>query len=180
MMPCFIVIFLLVCLALTAVSILRTNDLAMCTIFGCVFSFLSAMLYLVLNAPDVAMTEAAVGSGVSTVFALGALSQIKNRFALSSPVNFHIIGLFLAFGCLIALALITLPTFGNSTNPAHALVAYYTQHSSKSIGVSNIVTAILASFRGYDTFGETLVIFIAGSGVFCILKNDDCDKSENE
>ena len=41
------------------------------------FSFLMALLYLVMNAPDVAITEAAVGSGISTVLMLAALSLLK-------------------------------------------------------------------------------------------------------
>jgi multicomponent Na+:H+ antiporter subunit B len=36
--------------------------------------------------------------------------------------------------------------------------------------VPNVVTAVLAGFRGYDTFGETMVIFTAGMGVLLLLR----------
>ncbi len=41
----------------------------------------------------------------------------------------------------------------------------YIERTEDEIGVPNMVTAILASFRGYDTWGETTVIFTACVGV---------------
>jgi multicomponent Na+:H+ antiporter subunit B len=38
------------------------------------------------------------------------------------------------------------------------------------VGVPNIVTSVLASYRGYDTFGETTVVFTAGAGVVALLR----------
>ena len=37
-------------------------------------------------------------------------------------------------------------------------------------GVPNVVTAVLASYRGYDTLGETTVVFTAGAGVVALLR----------
>jgi multicomponent Na+:H+ antiporter subunit B len=37
-------------------------------------------------------------------------------------------------------------------------------------GVPNVVTAVLASYRGYDTLGETVVVFTAGAGVIALLR----------
>ena len=34
----------------------------------------------------------------------------------------------------------------------------------------NVVTAVLASYRGYDTLGETVVVFTAGAGVIALLR----------
>ena len=34
----------------------------------------------------------------------------------------------------------------------------------------NVVTAVLASYRGYDTLGETTVVFTAGAGVIALLR----------
>ena len=45
----------------------------------------------------------------------------------------------------------------------------FLEESPDEVGVPNIVTAVLASYRGYDTFGETTVIFTAGVGVLLLL-----------
>jgi multicomponent Na+:H+ antiporter subunit B len=48
-------------------------------------------------------------------------------------------------------------------------VPLYIDGSENDIGVPNIVTSVLASYRGYDTLGETAVIFTAGIGVMLLL-----------
>ena len=54
-------------LVITALAVVRTRSLfAVVTLSG-VFSLLSALLFVTLDAVDVAFTEAAVGAGISTV-----------------------------------------------------------------------------------------------------------------
>jgi multicomponent Na+:H+ antiporter subunit B len=45
----------------------------------------------------------------------------------------------------------------------------YIEESGDEIGVPNIVTSVLASYRGYDTLGEVTVIFTAACGVLVLL-----------
>ena len=45
----------------------------------------------------------------------------------------------------------------------------YINESPDEIGIPNVVTSVLASYRGYDTLGETAVIFTAGVGVLALL-----------
>jgi len=45
----------------------------------------------------------------------------------------------------------------------------YLEESGTEIGIPNVVTSVLASYRGYDTLGETAVIFTAGVGVLVLL-----------
>ena len=63
-----------------------------------------------------------------------------------------------------------MPFFGMAANPVQTYLgdAYVTK-SYAEIGVPNLVTSVLASFRGYDTLGETTVIFTAGVGVLMLL-----------
>ena len=46
---------------------------------------------------------------------------------------------------------------------------HYIEDTDDEIGVPNVVTAVLATYRGYDTLGETTVIFTAGVGVLLLL-----------
>jgi multicomponent Na+:H+ antiporter subunit B len=43
------------------------------------------------------------------------------------------------------------------------------ERTPQDIAVPNVVTAVLASYRGYDTFGETVVVFTAALGVMLLL-----------
>jgi multicomponent Na+:H+ antiporter subunit B len=65
---------------------------------------------------------------------------------------------------------LVLPPFGYADNPIHLHVApHYLQNSIKETNVPNVVTSVLADYRGYDTLGETTVIFTAGIGVMLLL-----------
>ena len=64
-----------------------------------------------------------------------------------------------------------LPEFSDPSAPIHVHVApRYLDEALAETGVPNIVTAVLASYRGYDTFGETTVVFTAGAGVVALLR----------
>jgi multicomponent Na+:H+ antiporter subunit B len=50
------------------------------------------------------------------------------------------------------------------------VVPRYLEQGVQETGVPNVVTAVLASYRGYDTLGETIVVFTAGAGVIALLR----------
>ena len=59
-----------------------------------------------------------------------------------------------------------LPEFSDPEAPIHShVVPRYLQRDQAEVDVPNVVTAVLASYRGYDTLGETTVVFTAGAGV---------------
>jgi multicomponent Na+:H+ antiporter subunit B len=154
-----------------AVAIARVRNLFAIVALGGIYSFLMALALLVLDAVDVSMTEASVGAGVSTVLLLGTLYLTRDDEA--PPLKFS--PLPLAVTCLTGLALIfgtwDLPAFGDAAGPMHHHVApRYLNDVIAETGVPNVVTAVLASYRGYDTLGETTVIFTAGIGVLLLLK----------
>ena len=63
-----------------------------------------------------------------------------------------------------------MPGFGHPDNPVHHHVAdHYLEESYGEIGIPNVVTSVLASYRGYDTMGETTVVFAAAVGVMLLL-----------
>jgi multicomponent Na+:H+ antiporter subunit B len=139
-------------------------------LFG-IYSFLMATVLVALDAVDVAMTEAAVGAGVSTVLLLGALYLVGGMEA--KPLVRPLVPLVLsvAVGAVLAYGMQGLPEYSDRQAPIHTHVApRYLQQGPKETGVPNIVTAVLASYRGYDTLGETVVVFTAGAGVIALLR----------
>jgi multicomponent Na+:H+ antiporter subunit B len=166
----FINVALLALLAVTALAILRLRNLFAAVLLTTVYSLLSAGLFVALDAVDVALTEAAVGAGVSMVLMLGALVLTARRE--KTPTHRPILPVFVALftGAILVYGLIDTPRFGDSEAPIHQHVApYYLTHTASEIGVRNVVTAVLVSYRGYDTLGETTVIFTAGIAVALLI-----------
>ncbi len=155
---------------MTAIAVLRMRDLFAVVMLSGIYSLLSACLFLDLDAVDVAFTEAAVGAGISTLLMLASL-KLVGRFENKSRYRPGLaLGIVLVTGALLVYGTLDMPHFGLAEAPAHLHVApRYINDSMAEIGVPNIVTSILASYRGYDTLGETLVIFTAGIGVMSLL-----------
>lgn len=158
-------------LAVVTVAIVRQRSLFGIVILSGAYSFLMASVLIVLDAVDVAMTEASVGAGVSTVLLLATLYLVKTtemetaRPKLLPVFVVVVIGAFLVWGTLV------LPPFGTPDAVIHQHVApRYLAESINETGVPNVVTSVLADYRGYDTLGETTVIFTAGIGVMLLLR----------
>ncbi len=136
-----------------------------------IFSLTAAVLYVEMDAVDVAFTEAAVGAGIATVLGLATLGLIgvtdekrSERSHLGPFIVVFITGAVLINGTL------DMPAFGDPEAPIHKHVApRYINDSLAEVGVPNIVTSVLASYRGYDTLGEVTVIFTAACGVLVLL-----------
>ncbi len=163
-------ISLLTLLAVTAIILLRLHNLLAAILLSGIYSLLSAGLFVSLDAVDVAFTEAAVGAGLTTVLLLGAVA-ITGR---DQSVKRHSRVLPIAVTVVTAAALIygtlDMPKFGDPEAPIHTHVApRYINMSGEEIGIPNIVTSVLASYRGYDTLGEVTVVFTAAIGVMLLL-----------
>lgn len=140
-------------------------------VLGGVYSFCMALALLALDAVDVSMTEASVGAGVSTVLLLGTLYLTHTTEAPALKFRLGPLVVALATGALVIYGAFGLPPFGEAAAPMHQHVApRYINDVIRETGVPNIVTAVLASYRGYDTLGETTVVFTAGLGVLILLQ----------
>lgn len=163
---------LLSLLVVTALAIARIRALMAVAMLGGVFSLTSASIFVLFDAVDVAFTEAAVGAGMTTVLMLATLALTRQREKVTPPARAVPAALVVtAVGALLVYALVDLPTFGSVDTPPHQhpITQRYLVDSEKEIGVPNTVTSVLASYRGYDTLGETVVIFTAGVAVLLLL-----------
>ncbi|MGV1100703.1 hydrogen gas-evolving membrane-bound hydrogenase subunit E [Thiovibrio sp. JS02] len=77
----------------------------------------------------------------------------------------------LAVGLLMVAAADDFPNWGEAHTPANDYLSpYYIENSLAETAVPNIVTSVLADYRGYDTMFETTVIFCAGITVLALLR----------
>jgi len=163
-------IVLLTFLCITAIAIIYIRKLFCGIMLLGIFSLLSACLFVTMDAVDVAFTEAAVGTGISTILLLGAMGQ-TNAHEKRPPYQ-PLIALLvvLVTGSVLVYGTMDLPVFGTPDAPIHLHVApRYIQQSPIEVGPPNMVTSVLASYRGFDTLGETAVIFTAGIALVALL-----------
>ncbi|MCB1916409.1 MAG: DUF4040 domain-containing protein [Rhodocyclaceae bacterium] len=162
---------LLTLMGAAAIGIARQRNLFGVVLLSGIYSFLMATLLVVLDAVDVAMTEAAVGAGISTVLLLGAIHLAGGTE--SKPIHKPWLPLFVVVvtGGMLVYGTLGLPAFSDPQAPIHQHVApSYLAEGPVKTGVPNVVTAVLASYRGFDTLGETTVVFTAGIGVIALLR----------
>lgn len=167
-------IFILLILITSAVAMLCAKDLISASVKGGVFSLALVCEYMILAAPDVAITEAAVGAGMSTVLLLLAIFYADND---SSDKNISFTIPVIATGFLLGMmtaVFLSAPSIGSQDVPAMAGVAsQYIASTAADTGIPNIVTAVLASYRGIDTYGEVIVVFCAAMIVYALLSVRD-------
>ncbi len=158
-------------LAVIAIGILRLRNLFAAVMLSGIYSLLSAGLFVTLDAVDVAFTEAAVGGGIATMLMLGTLALTTDR-EKPPEGRLQIIPLLvvIATGALLIFGTLDMPSYGDPAAPVHQHVApRYIADAQSETSVPNMVTAVLSSYRGYDTMGELAVIFTAGIGVMLLL-----------
>jgi multicomponent Na+:H+ antiporter subunit B len=162
---------LLLMMAAVVVVLGRSRNLFTVVVLSGVYSFMMATVLVAMDAVDVSMTEASVGAGISTVLLLGALYLCDSQEAKPMRKPWLPASAAVGVGALLVYGSMGLPMFGDPAAPIHQHVApQYLQQAVPQTGVPNVVTAVLASYRGYDTLGETTVVFTAGAGVVALLR----------
>ena len=163
-------IVLLLFLVATSIAIVVLRNLFAVVMLTGIFSLVSAGFFVVTDAVDVAFTEASVGAGIATVLMLSTLALSSRKEKRSGPPAMLPIGVVLVTGAALIYGTLDMPHYGNPMAPVHRPVApRYLEDSAREVGLPNVVTSVLASYRGYDTLGETTVIFTAGIGVLLLL-----------
>lgn len=87
----------------------------------------------------------------------------------------------LLVGLLLALAVRDFPAWADRNSPASQspVSSYYVSNTGADTQVPNLVTAVLADYRGFDTMLETVVVFIAGLAVWAVLQGGRTVRSRN-
>jgi multicomponent Na+:H+ antiporter subunit B len=172
------VAYLLVAFVLaTAVATALLRDVLAVIIVFAAYSLGMALLYTLLLAPDVGLTEAVIGAGVTTILLLLTIAKTvrptdDRTFERPDPRALVACG---ALAVVFGLTLPELPAVGDPTAAVvsyEPVTGYYLTESYAETGVENTVTAVLAAYRGFDTFGEATVVFGAGVAVLVVLRRE--------
>ena len=120
-----LIILCLMCfMAMTGIAIARLHNLFAVVMLTSIFSLLGAATYVVLDAVDVAFTEAAVGAGISTVLMLGTLALTSSEEKPASPKNmFSALVVVVVTGIVLIFGTLDMPHYGDPKAPIHHHVA---------------------------------------------------------
>ena len=173
----------IISMCIIASGIILSRNLISSLIMSSIFSLIAVIGYVLMKAPDVAITEVTVGSAISTIFLLLTIGSTgstydNSRSILNSESRYKNANSVILKTCTTLALFITLsrivtlfPRFGNLNSiPNTSIGQFYVSFASQHFNVKNVVTSVLGGYRGFDTLIETTVGFCAALGVNEILR----------
>lgn len=161
----FFSIALAVLLLAIAVGIIAARTAITATIAFIVYGLLLALAWVMLSAVDVALTEAAIGGGVTGILLLGAAAQLRSTEATVEPSS---LPLKLSAGVLCILVSASLATLMLDPPAVAPTLAPEATARLGETGLGNPVAGVLFAFRALDTLLEKVVVVLALVGVWSL------------
>jgi multicomponent Na+:H+ antiporter subunit B len=162
-----------VLVAVTALALLTVRHLLTSIVLLSVFSITLALTFAILGAVNVAYLEAVVGTSVSTIFFMGLMRWVDPAHLTRKSVRQRVRAVLPAAGLggVLLYGVNALPTFGDPTSPASTHVSpYYAANSVADMASPNVVAAVLADYRGFDTMIEAAVVVTAVLACILVLR----------
>ena len=135
-----------------------------------------AIIWVFLRAPDVGLTEAAVGAGIMTILFLLTIAKTVRPAddEVLESVDPRALAVSVALVAVLSTTLVALPAVGDggSAVASDNVTEYYLANAYEETEVKNAVTAVLAAYRGFDTLGEAVVVFSAGVAALTVLRQE--------
>ena len=171
-----------------------TKSTIICIVISNIISAIMVFIYCVLQAPDISITEAVIGTATSTILFALIYLYIRKTSEHESD-NFYqqvdirqrlfVFILCILFYMLLVYVVQNLPTQTQATNinDIPRIAGLYIKNAINDFGFSSIVTAVVAGYRAFDTMFENVVIFTACYGFYVLMKmekNDDVKKSNTQ
>jgi multicomponent Na+:H+ antiporter subunit B len=177
--PSLLEVVLLAFVLLSALGTALLKDTLASVMAFATYSLGISIIWVLLQAPDVALTEAAVGAGVMTLLFLITLANTVRpaEDRTFERVRLRTLVAVLAFVLVLGATVPALPAVGADA-PESAIMAdenvtqHYIENAYEETEVHNAVTAVLAAYRGFDTLGEAVVVFVAGVAALAVLRKE--------
>jgi multicomponent Na+:H+ antiporter subunit B len=152
----------LIFLVIILLKFIFTKKIINIVVLASSFSLISCLIYLDLSAPDVAITEAAIGVSLGGIMTIISLSYNKTNEMKYSLAKIVMISLLILISIFLTIKIASFfPEFGLTYKfSPYQVFDYYINNTKEQIGINSISTAILADYRAFDTFLETLVMLI--------------------
>ena len=146
-------------------AVLHRSRLLSLVLIGIV-GLMVSMGFVFFSAPDLAMTQITV-EVVTLVLLLLALNFLPNRTPVESPTLLRLRDAAIALAAGLAAAVLTFHYLLRDTVTT-PISEFQLANSYKGGGGNNVVNVILVDFRGYDTYGEIIVLGIAALLIFAL------------
>jgi len=169
-----LITLLLIFMIVGAIIALETKDLLSSIISIGAVGFGLAIAFLFLGAPDIAITQVVVEVLVLVILIRATISRDLTYIAsdkefFSMTINVVLVCIIFIFGLQVFK---NFPAFGTPSIDyfADSPSLEYIKNSTEKTGATNLVSAILLDWRGYDTLGEATVLFTAILGALALLR----------
>ncbi|MBN1870956.1 MAG: DUF4040 domain-containing protein [Candidatus Omnitrophica bacterium] len=174
-----IVYILLIMMIIGAIAAIEMKDLISSVIVVGAVGLALSIVFLVLKAPDLAITQLVVEILCLIILIRATLKKdlpfsTTGRWFFNTTVAvvFAVTFLILGFFCLHEL-----PHFGY---PVMKVAKFYLDAGLSRTGAANLVASIILDFRAYDTLGEATVLFTAVVGVMAVMRKRGRKKVDEE
>jgi len=164
-LPAVIAWFVLLGAALAIV--LRHADRLLTLVLTSVVGLIVSLAFLQFSAPDLALTQISV-EVVTTILLLLALNLLPKETVLEKGIGVHLRDGAIALVAGLGIAGIA---YAVMTRDFTTISDYHIAQSKPGGGGTNVVNVTLVDFRGFDTFGEIIVLGIAALTIFALLDN---------
>ena len=182
-----ILIFTEVLLLILTTYMMITSNTAMCVVISNIISAVMVFIYCVLQAPDIAITEAVIGTSTSTILFSLSLLYIKRMqdYTEAKKISIDVRQKLFVFilCCLLFMLLLFIHRYISlsiqASNKIFDIGSIYIKNAINDFGFESIVTAVVAGYRAFDTMFENVVIFTACYGFYILLTMDKDDNKIN-
>lgn len=177
-------------LLILATYMMITKSTIICIVISNIISAVMVFIYCILQAPDISITEASIGTATSTVL-FSLIYLYVRKISENENDNFYkqidirqrlfVFILCILFYMLLVYVVQNLPIKQqvSDVNDVVRVSNLYIKYAIKDFGFSSIVTAVVAGYRAFDTMFENVVIFTACYGFYVLIKTDIRDSDEN-
>jgi len=170
-------VILVAVMAIAAIAMLFAKSRMTAALLNGVLGYSIAIFFVIFRAPDLALTQLVVESVTTALFLL-AFSHLPDWKKEKTTIKTKWINgvISIAVGVLVMLIGFSVLNYNKFDS-----ISSYFEDAYELAGGANIVNAILGDFRGFDTMLEVVVLFIAGLGVYTMIKlKSEKEETKNE